>query len=44
MTSRPKIRVSEANWRRLNALKTPGDNFDDVVGRLLDDAETEIDI
>lgn len=31
-----QIRVSEQNWKRLNAMKDPGDSFDDVVGRLLE--------
>lgn len=28
------IRISEANWRRLQELKREGDSFDDVVTRL----------
>jgi predicted CopG family antitoxin len=34
------IKVSEDTWQELNRRKTPGDTFDDVVVRLLDD-ETE---
>ena len=30
------IQVSEETWRRLNALKGPGDSFEDVVESLLD--------
>jgi predicted CopG family antitoxin len=36
------IKVSEATWRDLNALKQPGDSFDDVVVRLLE-SEGEAD-
>lgn len=35
------IKVSEENWRKLNALKMPGDTFDDVIDRLLDDEGDE---
>ena len=37
------IRVTENNWTRLNRLKRPGESFNDVIGRLLnetDDGET----
>lgn len=33
------IQVSIENYKRLNGLKNPGDSFDDVIGRLLDDYE-----
>lgn len=34
------IQVSEDTWRELNARKQgPNDSFDDVITRLLDDAE-----
>lgn len=39
-----RIRVSEETWRRLNALKTPGDTFDDVAARLLDNTDLDIDL
>ena len=32
------IRIRPETWRRLNNLKEPGDTFDDVVTKLLDDA------
>ena len=32
------VRVSGETWQRLNALKThPGETFDDVIARLLDE-------
>jgi len=35
------IRVTEETWLQLNKKKRPGDSFDDVLQRLLDeDAET----
>jgi predicted CopG family antitoxin len=34
-----QIRVSEKNWQRLNSRKNPGDDFNDVIERLLDGAE-----
>lgn len=33
------IRVTPETWQRLNARKEPGDTFNDVVERLLNDAE-----
>ena len=33
------IRVSDENWHELNELKSPGDSFDDVIGRLVEDDE-----
>jgi len=30
------VNVDARTWRRLNALKRPGESFDDVVNRLLD--------
>lgn len=38
------IQVSVSTWQRLNALKLPGDDFDDVVRRLLDDHERVEDL
>lgn len=29
-----QIRVSERNWKWLNALKEPGDSFNDVLNRM----------
>jgi predicted CopG family antitoxin len=35
------IRVTEETWLQLNKKKRPGDSFDDVIQRLLEeDAET----
>ena len=36
-SSTEAIKISPENWRRLNAKKNPGDTFDDVVSRLLDE-------
>ncbi|AFH22689.1 hypothetical protein OSG_eHP32_00175 [environmental Halophage eHP-32] len=36
------IRVTERNQWRLRRLKTGGDSFNDVVGRLLDAAEDDL--
>lgn len=33
------VRVSNENWKRLNSMKEPGESFDDVIGRLLDQTE-----
>lgn len=38
------VNVDTRTWRRLNALKRPGESFDDVVGRLLDDTTNDIEI
>jgi predicted CopG family antitoxin len=41
------IRVTEETWRELNIRKQPGDSFDDVLRRLLDedtDSRPESDI
>lgn len=35
------IRVSPENWQKLNALKKPGESFNDVVTRLLEAEETD---
>ena len=32
-----KVRVSRENWHRLNRLKRPGDTFDDVIDKLVED-------
>ena len=31
------VKVSPDTWRDLNSLKHPGDTFDDVIQRLLDE-------
>ncbi len=41
-TTTEKVNVSEDNWRRLNAMKKPGDTFNDVVDRLLDEQGIEL--
>jgi len=33
------IRVTPENWEQLNSLKEPGDTFNDVVSKLLEEAE-----
>lgn len=33
------IQIETTTWKRLNMRKEPGDTFDDVVNRLLDDTE-----
>jgi len=38
------VNVDTRTWRRLNALKRPGESFDDVVDRLLDDTTNDIEI
>ena len=35
------IRVTPENWQRLNSMKRPGESFNDVVGRLLDETDDE---
>lgn len=42
MPSDTTIGISEQAWRRLNALKQPGDGFDDVILRLTTDDDDEI--
>ena len=32
------VKVENGTWRQLNRLKEPGDTFDDVISRLLDNA------
>lgn len=32
-----QIRVSKTNWKALNAMKEPGESFDDVIGQLIDE-------
>lgn len=33
------IRITMHNWKRLSALKEPGDSFNTVIGRKLDELE-----
>jgi len=35
------IKVSDEHWTELNQLKEPGDSFDDVVGRLLEEVDAD---
>lgn len=35
------IQVSDENWTRLNAKKRPGESFNDVITKLLDDGGNE---
>lgn len=35
------IRVTEKTWKELNQLKGPGDSFDDVIQRLLEEDEAD---
>jgi predicted CopG family antitoxin len=38
------VNVDTRTWRRLNARKRPGESFDDVVDRLLEENKDDIDI
>ncbi|APW98876.1 hypothetical protein CHINAEXTREME_14305 [Halobiforma lacisalsi AJ5] len=33
------IQVTEETWRQLNVRKNPGETFDDVIQRLLEEAD-----
>lgn len=33
------IRLSVSTWKRLNRLKEPGESFDDVLNRILDETD-----
>lgn len=35
------IRVTEETWSELNRRKRPGDSFDDVISRLLEEEHAE---
>lgn len=37
------IRVTPENWQRLNGLKEPGESFDDVITRLLEEDQNSDD-
>lgn len=39
MGDSPAVKVSEETWRKLNSRKEPGDTFDDVVQRLLEESD-----
>lgn len=39
MTDDVNIRIKRDTWKRLHALKGPGDSFDDVISSLLDEDE-----
>lgn len=36
-----QIKVSDERWRTLNAMKYPGETFDDVVERLIENYDGE---
>jgi len=38
------VTVSTQTWRRLNALKRPGESFEDVIDRLLNDTDHDIEL
>lgn len=40
-SNKPTIKVTKETWQRLSARKTPGDSFNDVVERLLDETEAD---
>lgn len=42
MTGSTQIRISDENWMLLNRMKRPGDDFNDVVSRLLDENEESV--
>jgi len=37
MSDDTQIRVKDETWQELNARKQPGDSFDDVIQRLIDE-------
>jgi predicted CopG family antitoxin len=37
------VRVTEDTWKELNAQKEPGDSFDDVIQRLLEEEAEELE-
>ena len=41
MASKQRVPVSRETWKQLNSKKEPGDTFDDVLERLLDESGTE---
>jgi predicted CopG family antitoxin len=43
MSDMTSMKISKDTWQRLNRRKQPGDSFDDVVQRLLDDVEASDD-
>lgn len=41
MSDTTTIQITEETWRELNMRKNPGETFDDVIQRLLEDAGTD---
>jgi predicted CopG family antitoxin len=41
MADTTTVEIKTETWRELNARKEPGDSFDDVIRRLLDDESRE---
>jgi len=41
MPGKQRVPVSDETWKELNSRKDPGDTFEDVLGRLLDESGTE---
>lgn len=41
MADKINVEITRETWRRLNARKEPGDTFDDVVRRLLEEPAPE---
>lgn len=39
MGEKAAVKVSVESWKRLNSMKEPGDTFEDVVCRLLDERD-----
>lgn len=39
MSSSNPVKVSDETWQRLNARKEPGDTFEDVIRRMLDETD-----
>lgn len=33
------VKVKKGTWRKLNRLKEPGDSFDDVIAKLLEEGQ-----
>jgi predicted CopG family antitoxin len=41
MADGTNIRVSDETWRELNQLKQPGESFEDVIVRILEERDDE---
>jgi len=39
MADDTSVRIKTDTWKRLNDLKEPGDSFDDIIRRLLDESD-----